>query len=134
MEAAGRAVEARVAEAEHAAVRREQPVAAPGPRRGHRDDRLVQVGAAHRAVEARVAEAEHAAVRRRAASSRGPDGVGASAMIGALRRTPAIEPNERRVTEREDVAAVVEDVVAVAGDASAAIATAVPCTRPTALP
>ena len=53
---------ARVAEAEHAAVPREEPVALARSRRRDRVDRLRERDAAGRAVEVRVAEAEHAAV------------------------------------------------------------------------
>src|SRR5574341_2695970 len=59
--AAGRPVEARVAEAEDAAVAGDQPVPLAGRRGGHADDRRVEVSGAERA-EVRRVEGEEAAV------------------------------------------------------------------------
>ena len=59
---AERPVESGVAEGEHPAVGRDEPVAVPGRRRRDADDRLVQVHGAERAVERRVAVGEHASV------------------------------------------------------------------------
>ena len=60
--AAGRAVEARVAERKDPAITRYQPVALAARGHLHPDDGLVEVDAAGRAVEVRVAEGEDAAV------------------------------------------------------------------------
>ena len=60
----GRAKEGRVAEGEDAAIGRDEAVSVARARRGHADDRLVQLLVAGRAQEPRVAEREDAAVTR----------------------------------------------------------------------
>ena len=59
-----RPVELGIAEAEHAPVRRDQPVPSAIGGGGHADDRLVQPDGLGRSVERGIAEAEHAPVRR----------------------------------------------------------------------
>ena len=62
--AAGRAVEVRVAEAEDAAVARDEPVAVTGRCRRHADDRAVERDVPGRAEVRRISRGEHAAVGR----------------------------------------------------------------------
>ena len=59
---AHRAVEGRIAEAEHPSVGRHQPVPATVGGRSDPDHRSVERGSTHRAVEGRIREAEHPSV------------------------------------------------------------------------
>ena len=112
-QAARRAEELRVTEAEHAAVARVEPVALARRRRREPEDRRVQPHAAGRAVELRVAEAEHAAVagdepvavparRRRHADDRLVELLGRRSSRGTARRRTRTRRRRRRTASSPD--------------------------------